>query len=478
MKLIIYAIGEVFYRYENEINWNDVAALADRKEGGAAAIHGRPVVHPKELSQTQYDYIVVFSNRYYEEIRMELSGEYFISPDKILPYRAMIKIERDDTIEIMEYYRLLCTDKKCRKLLEYGPSALSRNYLAATEIFHDDAVLLDRVSEDAAEDNVNLYRKIYHDIQECREEYDAVIMPSIQECIEKLAQEIGRCTLKGRFIIFMTAYLSEGKSVRHMLYGSLGKYGKVSCIATVMGLLWVIDTKAAALPGQASIYVAVHREYNCRCRGMYRPLCVGGYVHEGYLTEQTGRNISCLNDKINECSALYWIWKNTDEKYVGLNHYRRYFYNNEIKSMDNFLNEESLSAILKEYDIILPRPQGRREETVYHQLEETMNRELFKQGYALIRGKIKEKQPDYLDSFDGVMAGYSLFPCNMFVTSRDVLNRYCGWLFSFLIEAAEEMNTEGYDIYSRRVVGFFAERMWTVWLRKNRLKILLYMIIF
>ena len=40
-----------------------------------------------------------------------------------------------------------------------------------------------------------------------------------------------------------------------------------------------------------------------------------------------------------------------------------------------------------------------------------------------------------------------------------------------MIEAAEAIDVEGYDSYSQRVIGFFAERMWTVWLRKNKLKI-------
>ena len=69
------------------------------------------------------------------------------------------------------------------------------------------------------------------------------------------------------------------------------------------------------------------------------------------------------------------------------------------------------------------------------------------------------------------MDGYAIFNCNIFVTKREILDRYCEWLFSFLIEAAEEIDVEGYDSYSQRVIGFFAERMWTVWLRKNRLRI-------
>ena len=96
---------------------------------------------------------------------------------------------------------------------------------------------------------------------------------------------------------------------------------------------------------------------------------------------------------------------------------------------------------------------------------------MIEKSYTIIRNAIEKKQPDYLDAFDSVMRGHNAFMCNMFVTKREILNAYCGWLFSFLIEAADEIDVEGYDSYSQRVIGFFAERMWTVWLRRNKFSI-------
>ena len=60
---------------------------------------------------------------------------------------------------------------------------------------------------------------------------------------------------------------------------------------------------------------------------------------------------------------------------------------------------------------------------------------------------------------------------SMFVTRRKILNMYCEWLFSFLIEAAEKMDISGYDVYSKRIMGFLAERLLTTWLLKQNLKI-------
>ena len=179
-----------------------------------------------------------------------------------------------------------------------------------------------------------------------------------------------------------------------------------------------------------------------------------------------------MNEKINECTALYWIWKNTSHDYVGLNHYRRYFYNNSMKNTGNYLNKEVVSNLLDKYDLILPETHPMSVEMKeIDRLRTTMDIHAFETGYTLIRKAIKSNQPDYLQVFDDVMNSHNIFVCNMFVTKHEVLNAYCEWLFSFLIEVAEEIDVSHYDDYSKRVVGFFAERMWTVWLRKQKLRI-------
>ena len=63
----------------------------------------------------------------------------------------------------------------------------------------------------------------------------------------------------------------------------------------------------------------------------------------------------------------------------------------------------------------------------------------------------------------------------MFVTRRDIFDAYCKWLFSFYLDATEEiLRTVGLDEITgnpRRIIGFFSERMMTIWLWKNRLRI-------
>ena len=59
----------------------------------------------------------------------------------------------------------------------------------------------------------------------------------------------------------------------------------------------------------------------------------------------------------------------------------------------------------------------------------------------------------------------------MFVTRRELMDAYCEWLFSIIIPAAEEFDETPYNDYSKRAVGFFAERLLTVWLLRHDYKI-------
>lgn len=69
----------------------------------------------------------------------------------------------------------------------------------------------------------------------------------------------------------------------------------------------------------------------------------------------------------------------------------------------------------------------------------------------------------------------AIYKCNMFVARREVFDVYCKWLFSFYIDATEEvlrtLNLKDLPWSPRRLMSFFAERMFHVWLWKNRLRI-------
>ncbi len=473
MKVIIYALGRVFGQYKEKVDWSQVVALADKNKKSFSAPCFVPVITPDQIHDLEYDFVAVFSNGFFEEIKMELAGEYFVPRDKILSWKALIAGEEPSSAATLQFCRVFLKEKGCRRVLNLGMWFLAKHCLAKEELFletgyPENGVVFDCVQSEETIDNENLYDHIYAKYGECTGKYDAILLG---EGLKASDEEWQRIKGQGRYLLLHTRYLKNGISVEKETREKLQRYGKVAGISNLDGYFWIVDTERGKKPGNIAVYVVTHKDYNLRPDGFYIPLCVGGYQKEGYLSENTGDNIACLNPKINECTALYWIWKNTSTEYVGLNHYRRYFYKNEIKSMDNYLDGEDAAEILEEYDIILPTTYPLGTVTVLEQIKASVNPELCEKAYLLVRGKIEKRQPDYLRAFDSVMEGYNAFLCNMFVARREILDRYCEWLFSFLTEAAEEMDVSGYDPYSQRVVGFFAERMWTVWLRKNRLRI-------
>lgn len=192
----------------------------------------------------------------------------------------------------------------------------------------------------------------------------------------------------------------------------------------------------------------------------------------GYLGDDSGDNISDLNPYINEITALYWIWKNTSHTIVGLSHYRRFFTVNG----KNFLTNLETADILKNYDIITgifsihnaPSREILNDDIV-------CDKEITSIATRIIRKNILRVQPDYLDAFDYKMNSPTNFYKNMFVTRRPVFDAYCEWLFSFMIDSTREIlnktKLSSLNFQERRLIGHFAERMMTVWLIKNHLRI-------
>ena len=195
----------------------------------------------------------------------------------------------------------------------------------------------------------------------------------------------------------------------------------------------------------------------------------------GYLGDNTGDNISVLNPHLNEFGAMYWYWKNANDSVVGNCHYRRFFTESDDTtfSYDKILTKDAALKILQDYDIIVV---FHRDIKNQHELiENDSGVELAKFCEAIIKKYLLQVQPDYLDAFDFVLNSLTFYKCNMFVTRRNIFDAYCKWLFSFIIDATEEV-LQIVDLKSLpwsqcRVMAFFAERLFSVWLMKNHLRI-------
>lgn len=196
----------------------------------------------------------------------------------------------------------------------------------------------------------------------------------------------------------------------------------------------------------------------------------------GYLGDDTGDNISHLNVYLNEITALYWIWKNTSHTVVGLCHYRRFFTleENTTFARDKILSKEAALKLLARYDIIVSSIGF--EMMIQHDLiRNDCGEELAKFATGVVKKHLLKVQPDYMDSFEHVMNSVAIYKCHLHITRRNVFDAYCKWLFSFYLDATDEIlrtvELSEMPFSPRRLIAFLAERMLTIWLWKNRLRI-------
>lgn len=234
----------------------------------------------------------------------------------------------------------------------------------------------------------------------------------------------------------------------------------------------IIDKHPYADESRLHIFVVSHKLFPEPGQNIYKTIYVGDCPvdAETCLTDSQGDSIAELNEKINECTALYWIWKNRKDDYVGLNHYRRFFCNC-IGNNEDILTGQTAMHLLEDYDILVAQKIHLVEESLYVHLKNSMQDEAYETGLHIVEQSIWKNQPDYMEDFCEVFGKKELYPCNMFITRKEICDQYCEWLFSILIEAARQIDITPYDAYSRRVIGFFAERLLTVWLNKQKLKI-------
>lgn len=221
---------------------------------------------------------------------------------------------------------------------------------------------------------------------------------------------------------------------------------------------------------KTQVYVVSHSEEdikNIESNEIYVPLFVGrdGKDNLGFCSDDTGDNISSKNSSYCELTGLYWMWKNSDADIIGLVHYRRYFANR--KYFSKRLEKEDLDTIFSNYDIILPKKTTSLLGSVYEDYEHWN----YGKDLDLCEEVIGEIFPEYSDSYKKVINGNSLYYYNMFIAPKEIISKYCEWVFPILFEVEKRVDMTGYDDYQKRIYGFLTERLFDVWMDKQNLKV-------
>lgn len=211
------------------------------------------------------------------------------------------------------------------------------------------------------------------------------------------------------------------------------------------------------------IYIVKHKPFQLpTLPSEYKSICVGQYSETDSINcLQKKDNIEYLNLKINELTAFYYLWKNTNDSIIGVEHYRRFFLN---KNKD-ILTISQIENILNDYDAICYKFH------ISHTVKQNVINSGLRGGKRAFSLVSKYIPYDYKESFNKVMNDNYYYICNMIITKRNIFNDYCKWLFSFLIKVAEEYNIESNIFREQRAVGFIGESMLSTWTHKNKIKV-------
>lgn len=192
-----------------------------------------------------------------------------------------------------------------------------------------------------------------------------------------------------------------------------------------------------------------------------QPIQVGAALTDNRiekLQDNTGDNISYKNQNYSELTAMYWVWKNRNEEYQGICHYRRML----ILDDDDIrmINQNHINVVLPLPFVCYPDTSGQYSR--YISLDD--QHKLFK--------ALKEVSPEYYESAKQLLKEPYLYNYNMFLADRQTFCDFCCWLFSILKRAEELCEPEGIA-RKDRYIGYFGEVLTAIYFlyNKNNLKI-------
>lgn len=163
-----------------------------------------------------------------------------------------------------------------------------------------------------------------------------------------------------------------------------------------------------------------------------------------------GDNIDSENPRLNELTALYYLWKNEHNVgYKGLEHYRRAIWD---RTGTHLLEPDEIEDILKTHDVILTEK--------YVFFAGTMDR------YCLPKNDYThhiERMNDCWNGFGDFYWNYicTHYPsewswCNIAIAREDVFDEFCEMAFDLVFNLKQPEGT-------KRFFAYCTEKLWSSW---------------
>ena len=233
-------------------------------------------------------------------------------------------------------------------------------------------------------------------------------------------------------------------------------------------------------------------------KALFTPIHAGAALSTedlGILRDDSGDNISAKNRNYCELTAIYWIWKNTTDDYVGLMHYRRIFVRPsrrqklaDLREFLRFTLRIAKSALgLRDKRIIFRRQRRMTSPTTFSELGRDLvdyfrenpprfgaalpppewvhgksQRELhsidhFPEDFDLFFETLVRLYPDMKPFLRQLDVSVDLRMRNMFIFRRDIFDIYCERLFATLFEMENKVDLSGYSEAQARIYGYLSE---------------------
>lgn len=430
-KIVIYGMGQLYKRYEVIINKTEVLCYVDVNVT-ESLYENKPVIKPEKLQQIEYDYIVVFTIKNFEEISYDLIWNYGVDINKIVIFQWYYNLNYNTKLIYNSIMSLI--EKSNLKYILNVNDFIAK--LGLWAICKDSNFIVDDI---------------------CSDEYiyDVALIDGAGLNEKRINNMINNFSGKTKAVLI---HVNGRELLNKQAYNIINIQGYI--------FLYVIFEKKAV-----KIYQVSHKPFIKYGNDIYVELGVGKYGKKGKLTDKNGDNIAYLNDKVNEITGLYEVWKNEHSAIVGINHYRRCF-KSIVNPAYGALSELELYFLLKKYDVIVACSTGGDTYSEKDDLRNSINDEAFDRCWNKLNEYFNKKNIAEQQALLAVFNGQIMFPCNMIITSREIFNEYCDWLMPIVIYLVENIVFDvSWDTYSKRVIGFFAERLLTVWLYMKKYSI-------
>lgn len=239
---------------------------------------------------------------------------------------------------------------------------------------------------------------------------------------------------------------------------------------------------------KCQILVAVHKPAPLPIHSSYLPIHVGKALSEydmGIQGDNTGDHISELNSGYNELTASYWAWKNlpNDVEYVGLSHYRRYFWfdapsTERARMKKVIVNEAEFWRTVEQTPLDMEKYLGKHDILLVNREKYPYPVEMFvdmtvglSENVTIIEQVILKQHPEYVPSIARYWQnGNKQSRLGMFVTRRELFDQYCAWLFPILFEVQKHVKMSPFKS-NQRMIGYVGELLLYLWCKHNKLKI-------